>query len=232
MESHRGSILIRASIEDIAKALTEVAIEAKTDVVDSEIESIGCFALVYQISGQIWSSMLQDWDYTSQQSDSCRMPDAAQLSQLLNVPVINFSVSDTSSFIGYELFEAGRRVEYFAGSEEGVRENWADENSQVYEWVPYKDEPELVQSAVFWSEKRRLTADDIENIWRFPDRFLRENDAYEAGMDISYFLNGQFPTKGQRYRVSNQGTTHVIDANKRVTVFPELVRVDYFRFGH
>ena len=236
MESHSGAILVKASIDGLADALTPVAVEARRDVVGTEVESSGCFVLTYQIVGQRWSAILPDWIYDPQQLARCSRPSEAQLSAIIGQPIIDFQVSDTAGCIGYQLFEGGERVEYFSGSEgedpfEGEGKNGIE--ARYYELTPYPDEDEdwpVIQRAKFWSRDRQLTAEQIGNIWEFPDRFLRDQGAYDPALDSRYFLGDYAPKRGQHYRIQNPGVTMVM-GRREVSAVPDLVRVDYFRFG-
>ncbi len=242
-----SSLLVKAPIDELAKALEPVAIEAKHGVLGTEVEALGCFALAYQISGQTWSVFLSGELSHDEQITTCSRPDAAKLSQLIQQPVIAFNVSDTSSYIGYRLFEDGIVVESFSGTEgrfspETVREAQSDTKQQYYELRPYQEEdPEASpQEALFWSRDRQLTASEIGNIWHFPNQFLREQSAYEPVLDIHYFVDQASPyrrglQKGQRYSIQNPGTGFIlgfnVDGPDEILSIPEFVRVDYFRFG-
>ncbi|WP_121968621.1 hypothetical protein [Leptolyngbya sp. BC1307] len=236
MESHSGSILVRASIDELADALTPVAVEARRGVLGTEVESSGCFVLTYQIVGQSWSMILPDEIYDPQHLARCSRPGEADLSAIIGQPVIDFQVSDTVGCIGYQLFEGGERVEYFSGSEEEDPSEGEGENgieARYYELMPYPDENEdgpLIQMARFWSRDRQLTAEQIGNIWDFPDRFLRDQGAYDPALDSRYFLGDYAPKRGKRYRIQNPGIT-LVTGRREVTAVPDLVRVDYFRFG-
>ncbi|MEM9090237.1 MAG: hypothetical protein AAGC93_15990 [Cyanobacteria bacterium P01_F01_bin.53] len=241
------SLLVKASMDELAEALEAVAIETKQDVLGTEVEALGCFALVYQILGQAWSIFLSGELSPDGQTTNCSRPDAAKLSQLIQQPVIAFNVSDTSSYIGYRLFEDGIVVESFSGTEGGfspetVRKAQSDTKQQYYELRPYQEEdPEASpQEAFFWSRDRQLTASEIGNIWHFPDQFLCEQSAYEPVLDIHYFIDQQSSyrglQRGQRYSIQNPGTGFILgfnaDGPEKIISIPELVRVDYFRFGN
>lgn len=238
MESHSGSILVKASIDELADALTPVAVEARRDVLGTEVESSGCFVLTYQIVGQSWSAILPDWIYDPQCLARCSRPSEAQISEIVGRPVINLHVSDTVGCISYQLFEGGELREYFSGSEgEDLfdSEHEVGIEAQHYELMPYPDfedeDGPVIQMARFWSRDRQLTAEQICNIWEFPDQFLRDRDAYDPAIDARYFLGDYAPKRGQRCRIQNPGTT-LVTGRREITAIPEIVRVDYFRFGN
>ena len=235
MESHSGSILVKTSVDELAKVLSPLALEVRRNVVDTQISSSGCFILSYQIVGQAWSGILVDMIYYNHQHDICAFPSVAELSTITSCPVVDFSVSDTVGCIGYTLFENGEIIEYFAGSEDDS-DLLAESNIPVetYQFCPYPEYEEgdgpLIQKAAFWSRDRTLTAKDIGNIWKFPDQFLRDRDAYEPAIDIRYFLGTYSLKRDQQYEVKNPGTT-LVTGYQEVTAVPKFISVDYFRFG-
>jgi hypothetical protein len=107
---------------------------------------------------------------------------------------------------------------------------------------PYPDEleededSEAQQTAYFWSRRRQVTAEEIGNVWNFPCQLMLDYDAFDPAIDSEYLL-GEYSLKhGDRYRVQNPGFTLVLgyEADGRrqeITSVPDLVRVDYFRFG-
>lgn len=153
----------------------------------------------------------------------------------LKQPVITLDVSDGSGVIGYELFEGGEIVEYFAGSEDESTD-WSNANglpAQRYVLVPYpKDDPESKQVAYFWSKRRKVTAKEIGNIWDFAEQFMRECGVYDPAIDARDLLGSYSLKRGGRYQVKNPGGTLVLSDSQEMTSVPELVRVDYFRFGN
>jgi hypothetical protein len=187
--------------------------------------------LTYQIVGQRWSGVLGNLLYYAQDIERCSRPNAAQLSQLTGRSTIDFEVSDTVGCIGYQLFEEGELIEYFSGSEEEDPfrgGNEAATEAKYYEFTPYPDEA-LVQRARFWSKNRQLSAEEIGNIWDFPDQFLRDHQAYEPAIDTRYFLKDVPNRDGAWCKLENCGTTFHIGRHV-VTAVPDLVRVDYFGF--
>lgn len=167
IESHMGSILVRASIDELADALSEIAVESRFDVISTEITGSPCFALTYQIVGQEWSAFLPDIIYNFPRLKQCLWPNAAELSRLLGQPTIDLSVSDVGCSIGHRLFEHGEIVEYFSGSEEDSshEDNEFGIDAQRYAWAPYSEDPGLIQTAYFWSRYRQVAAGEIGNIW-------------------------------------------------------------------
>lgn len=237
MESHSGAILVNASIDELANALSSISIETKQNVIGNEIKASGGFFLTYQLIGHSWSAVLPDLIYFQQQAEQCLRPGAAAISNIIGRPVINLQVSDTVGCVSYQYFKNGELVEYFSGSEEEdplTQEHEVDMDAQYYELRPYpeeyEDEPPLIQMVRFWSRDRQLTAQDISNIWRFPDQFLREKDAYDPAIDSRYFLRTYSLEQNKHYLVQNPGQT-LVTRQREITAIPDFVRVDYFRFG-
>ncbi|MBL1179009.1 hypothetical protein [Pantanalinema sp. GBBB05] len=228
-------VLVKAPLDALSDVLATTAIETRRNVLGSEIESSGYFELAYQIRGQAWSIMVPDDRIEPVNTGGAIVPSAAQLSQQLQQPVIKFDVSDTAGVLGYELFEGGEIVEYFAGSEDESTD-WSDADglpTQRYVLMPYPDDdPEAKQVAYFWSRRRKVTAKEIGNIWNFAERFMRESGAYDPAIDAAYLLGSYSLKRGGRYQVQNLGHTLVLRSNRKVTAVPDLIRVDYFRFGN
>src|SRR5207244_10747715 len=93
---------------------------------------------------------------------------AKALSKRLNTCVISYSVSDTSDYNGYRLYESGELLE-----ELSVLEDGSDERANT-----------------FSSRLRDLKRNDITNVWRFTREFLVDQDAFDPGIDFAYFLGG------------------------------------------
>jgi hypothetical protein len=224
-------VLVRVPLDRLSDALAASALETRRDVLGSEIEILGKFQFACQIVGQVWSLLV---------SDEIVEPSEAQLSKQLGQPVIQLGVSDTTGTIGYLLFEDGAIVEYFAGSEGELEDEFAIDDAnryglslQTYIFSPYHDEdPEAKQSAYFWSSRRNVTVEEIGDIWDFAEQFILEYEAYDPAIDVSYLLGEYSPRRGRRYRVQNPGFTLGLPTGQQITSVPDLVRVDYFRFGN
>ncbi len=179
--------------------LQGIALESKKSVLDSSIDRTDCFFLTYQLVGQHWSTVLQQ----------CNQPTEAELSALLDKPVIELNVSDGANFIGYRLFEQGELMEYFQASEE---DNYQVNNKyelalEKYILQPYPIDPEypeevLIQTAYFWSREHQMTAEDIGNIWDFVNIFLEKQDAYDPAFDFGDFLGDYNPQQSKHYQIS------------------------------
>lgn len=231
-------LLVRTSLNQLWDVLAGSTIESCRDVLGSEMEISGYFGFSYQIVRQAWSILVTDafiHAFIRSGSVAVSMPSAADLSKQLGEPVIKLNISDTSCMIGYALFEGGEIVEYFAGSEDESTD-WCNEyglSDQRLVVSPYPDDdPEAKQVVYFWSRRRQLTAKEIGNMLNFADRFIRELDAYDPGISARYFLGQCDLRYASRYKIQNPGFTLMLSFGQEVKSLPDLVRVDYFRFGN
>jgi hypothetical protein len=217
---------IRVPLDRLSDVLSATAIETHRDVVGSEIEFESDYVFTYQIVGQAWSMIIFD-----QSSDL--IPTEKQLSKQLGQPAIVLTVSDCMGTIGYFLYEDGEIIEEFSGEEGDVLSDLTDDTNSPgkrYVLSPELKYPEYKQSAYFWSQRRHVTAEEIGNIWDFPEQFMIEYKAYDPDIDLFYLLGEDFPEHRHRYQVQNPGFTLILD-EREITSVPDLVRVDYFRFG-
>lgn len=227
-------ILANVSLDALSNALAEKAVESQRDVLGSEIVVLGSFAFAYQLVGHDWSVIAPAWFMGSLLDQQSGLAESWQLEQ----PVIELNISDTCGGISYKLFESRELVEHFEGQEgEQDDEYKADDlQSQRYVWLPYPDDdPEAVQTAYFWSRRRQVTAEEIGNIWNFANQLLLEYDAFDPAINAEYFLadyDYRHLIRGKRYRIQNQGFTLSLSPKRKIISVPDLVRVDYFRFGN
>lgn len=248
-------ILVRAPLNELSNLLAAQAIEARQDVVGSQIEMLGAFVFAYQLVGQSWSIIVEGYVPGYGSPAVLHPTQLAQLSKHLDQPIIRLLVSDTGCKIGYDLFEHGALVEYFRGTEENAPydSNEYGIQSQRYS-ITSRPSVEAIknldlvmegvnpdslvseQTAYFWSRRRQVMAEDIGNIWQFSNQLLLNYNAYDPALDASYFLGGYSMLKqGDRYQIQNSGSTMSLgyDRERRkreVTSVPDLIRVDYFRF--
>ncbi|MGF1521014.1 MAG: hypothetical protein ACFBSF_01670 [Leptolyngbyaceae cyanobacterium] len=192
IESHIGAILVKASIDELADILAEIAVESRYDVIGSEIKGSPCFALTYQIVGQSWSIFLPDViENFPRLKRHYSWPGAIEISRLLKRPAIGLQVSDTGGCISYRLFEEGEITEYFSGIDGGSpgEENEFGLNVREHEWIPYPDDPEGIQVAYFWSRDRQVSIDSLGSIWDIVERFLCDQDAYDPALSAGSFFS-------------------------------------------
>ncbi|XGV96076.1 MAG: hypothetical protein ACAF41_25480 [Leptolyngbya sp. BL-A-14] len=229
--------LVRVPLNQLSDALAAKAIETRRNVLGSEIKVSGYFWLAYQIVGQEWSTIVTDAILDPDGTAGTRVfpiPSPARLSKQLKQPVITLITSDTSSLIRYELFEGGELVEYFAAPLDETADKMNDfyPRSRRYVLPPDPNANSTAKQIVyFWSRRRQVTATQIGNARDFVDRFMRESNAYDPAIDSRYFLSEYFLKPGNRYKVQNPGFTLVLNPKRTVKSVPELVRVDYFRYG-
>lgn len=235
-------VLVKVPLNQLSDALAEKALESQRNVMGAEIEVSGAFVFACQLVEHSWSIMMSgDLSYPSILESS----ELAQLSKQLGQAVITLLVSDSAAEIGYDLFEGGELVEYFRGADGELtdRSNEYGIQSQLYLLSPYLDDDveededsEAQQTAYFWSRRRQITAEEIGNIWDFARQLMLDYDAFDPAIDSRYLLGEYSLKRGDRYQVQNPGFGLVLgyDADGRrqeIISVPDLVRVDYFRFG-
>lgn len=212
-ESMRGSwttdynnslTLIRAPIDHVVDALADRTERWERDVLGQEIaldHQGGAF--VFRLRGHTWTEAVLEplkpiWSIGEQ-----------ALSRLLKTQVIGYSVSDTSGYIGYSLYENGELLEKLSALEGGS---------------------DLPEANTFSSSVRDLKRDDISNVWAFTRQFLVGQDAFDPGIDFGYFLGAWravLPhSPGNRFRIVNPGFTFVTASDSVVNI-PPIERIDY-----
>jgi hypothetical protein len=137
--------LIRAPVDDVITALADRTERWERDALGRDIvlgEQGGAF--VFRLRGHSWTEAVLEpfgpiWSLPKQ-----------SLSRLLSTRMIHYSVSDTSGYIGYSLYENGELLE-----ELSVLEGGSDEGPNT-----------------FSSGLRDLERDDITNVWDFTYEFL------------------------------------------------------------
>lgn len=233
-------VLIKAPLELLTNVLANKALEVRRDVLGSEIKVSGYFRFAFQLVGHPWSIMVHDEIIEPDRVAISPAPTEAQLSKALGQPVIDLSISDTTGSIGYTLFEDGEVTEFFWGLEGDATEEISEYGLPIQRYLLSPSPelyPEARQTVFFWSRRRQVSAKAMGGIWEFAERFLIENDAFDPAINASYLL-GVFPLKrGNRYRVQNPGfvliTGYDADGNaQEVMSIPDLIQVDYFRFGN
>jgi hypothetical protein len=233
-------VLIKAPLNSLSAVLATKALEVRRDALGSEIEISGAFRFAFQLVGHPWSIMVDDGIIEPRRIAVSLPPNEAQLSKELGVPVIDLNISDTTGSIEYKLFEDGELVEYFWGMEGDIHEKISEHGLPIQRYLlsfSTQFDPEVWQTVYFGSRRRQLSAEEIGDIWKFAEHFLVENDAFDPAINANY-LFGTFPLKrGDRYRVQNPGfiliTGHDTDGHaQEVVSVPDLIQVDYFRFGN
>jgi hypothetical protein len=212
-ESMRGSwttdynnslTLIRAPVDDVIFALADRTERLERDVLGRDIvlgEQGGAF--VFRLRGHSWTEVVLEFFKPIWSLDE------RALSRLLKTRVIDYSVSDTSGYIGYRLYENGELLEKLSALEGS------------------SDVPE---ANTFSSSLRDLKRDDITNIWAFTRQFLLDQDAFDPGIDFTYFLGARRADRphspDNRFCIVNPGFTFVT-ASDHVVSIPPIERIDY-----
>ncbi|QLE40689.1 hypothetical protein FD723_09595 [Nostoc sp. C052] len=250
IDRNAAVVLVKVPLNQLSDALAEKAIESQRNVMGAEIEVSGACLFAYQLVGHPWSIMISGLLYDPSILQSSEL---AQLSKQLGQAVITMLVSDGGGENGYDLFEGGELVEYFRGADGELTDdsNQYGIESQRYLLFPYPEDledndleededSEAQQTAYFWSRRRQVTAEEIGNIWDFTRQFMLDFDAFDPAIDSGYLLGEYYPKPG-RYQVQNPGFALVLGYREHrqgilnipdlVTSVPDLVSVDYFRFG-
>jgi|RhiMethySRZTD1v2_1073278.scaffolds.fasta_scaffold107081_2 hypothetical protein len=213
IDYNNSLLLIRAPIDDVARALADRTERWQRDVVGREIVLGEFGAFVFRLQGHGWTVVvpevrpeLQGWALLTGISEQTRT-----LSGFLKTRAIYYWVGDTSGTVGYELYEDGELLEQLSATEGG------DSND------------------TFSSQLRDLKRRDIRNIWRFTEQFLVDQDAFEPGISFRYFidhteyrLRQETPQPGDRVRIVNDGfSVWMYDGSRSQPSVPPIERVDY-----
>jgi hypothetical protein len=190
--------LIRASVEEVARALAGQTGRWDQDVLDKEIVAGEEGAFIFRLRGHVWTEVVAEpWKAGLEQA----------LSSRLATRVIGYTVSDTVGAIGYSLYERGEMLEEFAATDSGSgRASSSD--------------------TVFSSRLRSPKQDEIDNMWRFADEFLIAQDAYEPGIEFRHFFGRQRYRPGERLKAVNPGLVRAGPSEQAVSL-PPIERVDY-----
>jgi hypothetical protein len=243
VDRNASLLLVKAPLDTLSAALEKSALETRRNVLGSEIELSGYFVFAYQLVGHPWSIMVPDCvrREANRNPQQGLLPSDAQLSKELKQPVIRLNISDTSNTIGYQIFEDGEIIEYFQGEHGYIPEeqNRYEIQTQRYIIYPSADESfygldllEAKYTVHFWSRHRQISGSQINNIWDFVKQLLVEYDAFDPAISCRGLLATTNPKRGERYRIQNLGFTQILPSRRVLSSTPDLVRVDYFRFGN
>jgi hypothetical protein len=181
IDYNNSLVLIRASIDEVSRALADRTERWEQDVLGKEIVVGKDGAFIFRLHGHSWTEVVIEplpigsWEQA--------------LSSRLETRVITYSVSDTMGSIGYGLYEKGELLEELQATDNGSG-------------GPDRD-------TKFSSRLRSLKRSDITDIWRFTQKFLVDQDVFEPGIDFTYFLGRQRYRPGDRLTVVNPGFTLV-----------------------
>jgi hypothetical protein len=199
IDYNNALILIRAPIDDIARALADRTQRWERDVLGREIVLGNHGAFIFRLRGHTWTEIVLDPSIATGIWEQA-------LSSQLKTRVIRYEVSDTMGGVIYGLYENGELLEELEATDNG------------------SGGPD--DSTSFSSRVRDLKRDDIADIWDFTRRFLIEQDAFEPGISFEFFLGRRY-RPGDRVRVVNPGfTLRTADGQSRVST-PPIERVDY-----
>ncbi|WP_165246534.1 hypothetical protein [Paludisphaera soli] len=218
--ANRDLVLIKASVEEVGRALAPEAAVWERDVLGREItlERSACF--LFRLRGHSWTEVV-DYHEPPYWDESIDDKDWRSLSKKLGTQLITFGMSDSCSSVGYTLWADGELQESFF-AEEACAEDEDEEDE-----VAGRPEPGVSH---FVSKRRATTLAEIRNIWDFAHDFLVEQDAFDPGIGFGYFVGQYWPEPGLRARVENPGLGLGLGSHGTATSFPDFERIDYIDF--
>ena len=165
------AVLVHADIDSVAQALVALlpGAEHQPGIQNENVRAADECYLIYQLDGHAWTHL---HPAKAKRGESLYGPELAKkLSKKLDTRAIFFENDAGAAYIGYQLFEQGKRTEdAFLGAK-------AHETAFLWQPGPHKignDEEDLVRAR---STRRKLRSEDLEDP-DFFDRFLREEGAY------------------------------------------------------
>jgi hypothetical protein len=189
--------LIRASVDEVARALAGQTGRWDQDVLDKEIVVSEEGAFIFRLRGHVWTEVVAEpWQGGLEQA----------LSSRLATRVISYTVNDTMGAIGYSLYERGELLEELDATDNGSGRASSDTK--------------------FSSRLRSPKQNEIDNIWRFAEEFLIAQDAFEPGIEFRHFFGRQSYHPGERLKVVNPGLVRA-GRNEQAVSLPPIERVDY-----
>ena len=195
-------VLTRASIDEVGDYFSDRTERWERDVLGKEIVLGDEGAFIFRLRGHIWTEVVVG----PLQADRSLGYWERELSNRLATRVITYSVSDTTGAVGYGLYERGELLEELDGMDDGSGRAGKDTK--------------------FLSRLRPLKRNDITDIWRFTEEFLVAQDAFEPGIEFTYFLGRQKYRPGDRLEVVNPGFPLAGRKETVVSILP-IERVDY-----
>lgn len=122
IDTNDRQILIHAPIEEVARSLGQVIpiAQLEPDVCGRQIGIRHYGLVILQFQGHAWTTIVGPWLNLSYYSYPLKPENACVWSQILNTDVIYYPVSDTGSYIGYQLFNSGNSIEtlFYTSSED------------------------------------------------------------------------------------------------------------------
>jgi hypothetical protein len=201
-------VLVRAPVEEVAKALSSRAQSWEPNALGREVVVGKEAAFVFRLKGHTWTEVLCQYDFRGPPAVGLHWEQS--LSLALKTRVIAYYVSGTTSSTGYELYERGELVETFT----------AVENNN--------GGPAVGQSE-FFSSVRNTQLKDIKSIWTFTRRLFLDEDAFDPGFEDRYFFEHRHRQPGERAMVVNPGFSLSV-AGESLLSTPIIERLDYLLF--
>lgn len=198
IDYNNSCVLIRASIDEVGNALADRAERWEQNVLAKEIVVDKEGAFIFRLRGHSWTEVVIE-PFPAETWEQ-------ELSSRLATSVISYAVSDTTGSVGYRLYEKGELLEQLDATDNGS--GGADSDTR------------------FSSRLRSLKRGDMKDIWRFTEKFLVDQDAFEPGINFTYFLGRKSYRPGDRLMVVNPGFT-LVTGQQSVVSTPPIERVDY-----
>jgi hypothetical protein len=190
-------VLIQAPMQQVGEALSQVdeVIEWQRDIYQSEILVSSYSVIIFQLEGHHWTTLIELSNPNRRFTYHLEpMTDefASVLSETLNTKAIVFTISDSSSDVGYHLYSNGQSTEryYYSGDSE-------EDTDEV------EDDDDDVDDDLGWMSDDIDVADDLDEgpspRW-IVSNFLREQDAFAL-----CFFEGRTRKIGQRFLIVKRG---------------------------
>lgn len=209
-------LLVRSSVEAVARAIAKEHIRWEPDVLGKEIVRRKDALFVYRLRGHSWSIVVRTPFGDSPLGRKGHEWEKS-LSGRLGVPIIAYGRSDTCCSISYTLIEGDEVVEDFFVEEDDGRPD--------------------PRRSYFKSTRRTIQLDQIGNVYDFVEDFFVEHDAFDPAFSFDYFFNhvpspyslNRVPPREVRATVVNPGLVSVYIGNieDRRTNVPMIERVDH-----
>ena len=199
---NRKIVLVRAPVEDVARALATAGVRWEKDVLGRRVVLGKRAALVFRLRGHEWtgvvSALLREWppiDSDWKEAISAR----------LRTSVSDYYLGDTAGVRGYTLYRKGEKQEELSA-----------EDGKVVR---------------FSSKLRKVRAAEIKDADGFIDEFFRTQDAVDAGITFNYFRRTDVSYEGewkpgQARRIQSLGFPLVVGARSLAITRPPIERVE------
>jgi hypothetical protein len=208
--------LVRATVEEVARAIADDVEVWEQDVLGRPVVVRPDSLFVFRLPGHLWS-VLAARAFARTPYGFKNYEWERSLSRRLGQPIILYGRSDTCGLIGYTMIEAGEMIEDFSADGGADDDPEDDENNR----------PNTKRS-YFNSTRRKMSLDQIADMYEFVNDFLVEQDAFVPGIEFEYFFDHEEPPIGEAGLVQNSGFVFLTSPGwEKFRITPEIERVDY-----